>query len=705
MATLERIRSKGVFLLIIIGLALLAFIVGDFLNNSSSWFRQSQENIAEIDGKVVKIQQYQALIDQLNEVYKIEYNMSTLDENATTQIRQSVWETLIKDNLLGSEASKIGLAVSSKELEDLTIGNMPHQLILGRRMFMDSKTGMFDKNRLIGFLNQLDSKPENPQDQEQLKIYKSYWMYFENIIKNGKLEEKYSALISKGLNANSIEAKMAFESGKNTVDLLYVLKPYSLISDDKVKVSDQEIATKYEQIKERFKQEKNRDIKFVSFSLVASQEDFAQAKEWIDKLKNDFSTTSDITSVVNPNSKPYRDIAVSEKDIDPDLKAFAFSGKKDDVFGPALFGNKLKMARIMETGISAPDSINLKHIVVAAKDSSKTQVLADSLMTALNTGADFASLAVKYSQMPETANKGGEIGWITVSGIDTKIASACLVQPVNNYFFYKDGQAIQIIMVKERTANRSKVKLAVIENEVNPSEDTYSKTYNKAKQFAATNNTLAKFEKGAQQKGYIVQPALAVEENAPTIGGVKNSRQIVKWAFEAEAAGVVSDVQDCQDQFIVAVVASINEKGYKKLETVKEEIKSMIIPEKKAELIIADLKSKKANNINSFAAQTGLRIDTAKQVNFDGSAFGPAGYEPAVIVHGSVAGLNKLSQPVKGKQGVYVMQAYNIFTNPMMFDAKMMKQNLSLRYGNVPYGSVAAIKEKVEIEDNRSRFY
>ncbi|MBN2787665.1 MAG: SurA N-terminal domain-containing protein [Paludibacteraceae bacterium] len=705
MATLERIRSKGIFLLVIIGLALLAFIVGDFLNSSSSWFRQSQENVVEIDGEVIKIQQYQELIDQLTEVYKIEYGMSNLDENTITQLRQSVWETLVRQNILNTEAEKIGLTVGAQEMKDLTIGNTPHQLVLGRRIFMNPQTGMFDKNRLIDFLKQLDKKPANVQEQEQLNLYKKYWMYFENTIKTGKLEEKYTVLINKALNANSLEAKMAYKSTRNTVDVLYVLKPYSAIADDKIKVTDDEIAAKYELIKERFKQENNRDVKFVSFNLMPSQQDFKKAQDWINNLKTDFSTTSDIASVVNPNSKPYNDVALSAKDIDSDLKDFAFSASKDAVFGPVLFGNTFKMARVMEAGISAPDSIKLRHIVVATQDSVKTKVLADSIMGALKSGADFASLAVKYSQMQESATKGGEIGWIPVAASEQKIITACLAQPINNYFTYKDGSAIQIIQVTEKTANVRKVKLAVITNEVNPSQDTYSKIYNEAKQFAANFNTSDKFEKGAQQKGYIVQPIMALDENAPTLAGVKNSRQVVRWAFEAEEAGVVSDVYDCEKQFVVATVTAINKKGYKELAVVKDEVKSIIIPDKKAKLIMDEINAKKAADITTLATQLALKVDSAKEVNFEGSSFGVVGYEPAVIAQASMSSLNKLSKPIQGKQGVYVLQAYKIFTNPVQFDPKMDKLGLTMRYANAAYGAIDALKEKSEIVDNRSRFY
>ncbi len=705
MATLERIRSKGILLLIVIGLALVAFIVGDFLNNSSSLFTQSQENIAEIDGEVYKIQEYQALTAQLEGVYKIEYSRSSLDENTMVQIRKTVWDNLIKNNLLKIEADKLGLVVSTKEMEDMTLGQMPHQLLMGRRIFADPKTGMFDKNRMITFLSQLDRKPSSAQEQEEINSLKSYWMYFETIIKNGELENKYNVLLNKALNVNSIEAQMAYESKRNVVDFLYAFKPYSSVADDKVKVSDSDIAAKYKENKERYKQESSRDVKYVAFSLNPSKEDFARADKWINDLKEDFSTTTEIESVVNPNSLPYKDIALSENDIDADLRVFAFSGQKNDVFGPTLFGNTYKMARIIETGITAPDSIKLKHIIVATEEEEKTEKLVDSIMTALQAGAAFAPLASKYSQMQETAVRGGEVGWVPVATSQDEIIQVCVSKPINTYFTYKDGNATQIIQVTEKTANRRKVKLAVISNEVKPSQDTYSDIYNEAKQFAANNTTISKFEKGAEKNGYVVLPAIGLEENTPSINGVKSSRQIIRWAFDNEEANIVSDVYDCETKFVVAIVTAVHNKGYKEIETVKDEITSMLMPEKKAAIIVAEINSKKGKNIQTLASELAINVDTAKQINFQSSTFGSLGFEPAAIAHASVVKLNEVSKPIEGNQGVFVVQAYNVFENPTPFDKNLEMQTLARQYSNLSSGASDVLKEKTEIVDNRSSFY
>ncbi len=691
--------------MIVIGVALVAFIVGDFVRRNPQ-----PDAIAKIDGKEIKWKDYQNAISQLSDVYKIEYNISSLDENTTIQIRQSVWDALFRANLIGADAEKIGLAIGEKELAELTLGTentMPHPMITQRRIFASPTNGMFDRSRLIGMLSELKTPPTSPEMAEQYNTLKNYWLYFENTIKTGTLENKYNTLLSRALKANSVEAKLAFDSKKSTVDVVYITQPYSSIADDKVSVSDKEIAAKYKETKEKYKQaEETREIKFVTFEVKPSETDFQAEKTHLDSLKLKFETAQDVKLIVNANSKPYQDVALSAKNIDPDLKDFAFSGRVGEVFGPALFGNTYKMARIMANGIMTPDSFEVRHIVVFEQDSLATKTLADSIFTAIKGGADFGAMAAKYSQNQGTAQQGGNVGWLTESMITNMPGLGTLLvnTPVNTLFTYKEGGAIQLMEVTKKTANVSKVKLAVIESEVTPSRDTYNTIYGKAKALASESNSIETFEKNAQKAGYMIQSSPAMDRNMPSIYNIKNSRQIVRWAFDHEKEQI-SDVYDCENQFIVAELTGINPKGYKSVESVTPEIKAMLINDKKAEMILANLATKKANDIQALAAELTVKADTAQQVNFESSSFGNRGFEPAAIVAASQSELNKLSAPVKGNQGVYVMQAYNKYENPLPFNAKMERDALSTRYAYAVYMAVDALKEKAKIEDNRYTFY
>jgi len=411
MATLERIRSHGVLLMVVVGLALLAFIVGDFLNSGSTYFNESKANVAEINGDNVKMVDYMAAIDQLTEVYKVEFGESNINEEMTEQIRQSVWESTVREKLLDAETKSIGMEVSKQELFDLILGNNIHPLIRGRRVFYNPQTGAFDPKILSQFISMLDSEESSNIPADQLNTYKQYWKFWEKTVKNSRLEEKYNMLLTKATVANSLEAKNSFEGSKTAVDVVYAMKPYFSVADSLVTVSDKEVEALYEKKKEQFKQEANCDLKYVAFAIQPSKEDFAEVEKWINDLKVEFATTEDVADVTNSNSDvAYKGINLSKEDVVEDLRAFAFSGRKGDVVGPLFTDNTYRMARIVESGIASPDSVKLRHIFVATESQAATQLLADSLEKAIRGGADFAALARQHSRVEQTAAKGGEIG-------------------------------------------------------------------------------------------------------------------------------------------------------------------------------------------------------------------------------------------------------------------------------------------------------
>ena len=629
MATLEKIRSKGVLLIVVIGLALLAFIVGDFLNSSSTFFNQSKEKIAVIGDENISIHEFSAAIDQMTEVYKIETGQTNLNEEVVSQLRASVWENMLMEKILTHEAKKIGLSVSPEELSERLIGKNIHPIILQRGAFMD-ETGQFSRSLLVQFLNSLDVTPTNNEMKQQIDQAKNYWLFWEKNVKNAILQEKYNKLITSAISANSIDAKMNFEARKITVDAAYVMQPYYSVPDSIFKVSSKELRDLYNKRKELFKQEKSASINYVALEIKPSQEDFQEAEEWINKLEDEFRTTDDVVGLVNTNSDiMYDGRYYSEATVPAMLKDFAFRGKKNDVFGPVFENDTYTMARIMETDILRPDSVKLRHIFLTQENEGK----ADSIVKALRAGADFATLARKYSAVPQTAANGGEIGWLPdgAQGVDKQILENAFKKPLNEVFVIKDIQGTQIMQVTDRTPLRRKVKLAILQRKVTPSSKTYSQIYNQAKQFAAELDA-EKFVSRAQEKGYIVQKAENLNENTEQINNLPQSRQIVRWAFKG-GKGDVSDVFDCGNYYVVAMITEKNEKGYMPIEKVSAQLKSEIIRDKKAAQMINNISEqlKKTPDLEALAASLNAEIKMAENVNFTSYQFGLAGFEPYII--------------------------------------------------------------------------
>lgn len=704
MAVLEKIRSKGVLLIGAVGLALLAFIVGDFLNSGSSYFNKSKETVAKIVGEDINIKDYTASIDQMTEVYKIETGKSELNEEMMTQLRTSVWESMVNEKILNAEAKKLGLAVSKEELSDRCIGNNIHPLIQQRRTFA-GENGQFSRPLLVQFLNSLEQAPANEEMKQQLAKAKSYWMFWEKTVKNSILQEKYTALISKAVVANSLDAKMSYQDRKTSVDVAYVVQPYYTVSDSAVSVSKSEIKDRYNKQKEQYKQDANCSVNYVAFEIKPLKEDYKEAEAWINKLSAEFKTTDDVVGLVNSNSDVmYNGQNYSLATVPANLKAFAFSGKTGDIVGPMFANETYTMARIMQSGIMQSDSVKLRHIFLVEKDAAK----ADSLVAAIRAGGDFAAMARQYSAVKQTAANGGEIGWIQegVPGMDKEMSAAAFSKATNEVFTLKNPQGVQIMQVMEKTPARSKVKLAILERKVVASSKSQSRIYNDAKQFAV-DLTADKFDAKAKEKGYIVHPANEFLKVSDKISDIAQSRKVVQWAFKGDK-GDVSDVFECGSTLVVATITDVNEKGYRSIEKLNEQLKAEIIKDKKAELMIKNLTAQlaKTPTLEGLAGSMGDSLKVATGVNFAAYQFGLAGMEPAVIGKSSVIALNKVSAPIKGNAGVFVIRTSNKQVNPQPFNAQMEKMQLNGRMSYaLPYMIIQDLKDKADIVDNRINFF
>jgi peptidyl-prolyl cis-trans isomerase D len=704
MATLEKIRSKGALLVIVIGIALLAFIVGDFLNSGATYFGQSRETIAEINGESIHYTEYGAAIDQMAEVYKIETGQAELNEDIMDQLHSSVWETLINEKILSSEAEKIGLTVTPDELSEHLIGNNIHPLILQRRVFAD-ETGRFNRTLLIQFLNSLDQPAMNDEMKTQIDQAKNYWKFWEKTVKTELLQQKYNALITKSVAVNTLDAKTNYEATKAAFEVNYIVQPYFSIPDSAVTVSNKEIKDRYNRQKENFKQEDSRSISCVVFDIKPAEEDFRETEEWINRLSDEFKTSDDVTGLVNSNSDLiYKGQNYTEFTIRPDLKNFAFNGKKNDVMGPVFENNTYTMARIMETGIVRSDSVKIRHIFLSGDDASKE----DSIVGAIRRGSNFAELAQKFSAVQQTAANGGEIGWIQdgATGIDKEISEPAFSKGTNEVFTVKNAQGVQIIQIMEKTPARKKVKVAVLERKVTASSRTYSKIYNEAKQFAAESKDAASFAKLAEDSGYIVRP-VEVLKSTRKAGVIPQSRQIVRWAFDNKK-GVVSDVFDCGSQFVVSAITDVKEEGYRPIESVSAQLKAELIKDKKGGLIVKNISEqvKQTSDLSALASALKLEVKDAANVTFDSYQFGGAGFEPAVLGGVSSLDVNRLSAPIKGNAGVYVVQISSKEEVAGEFDRKAEIQKIESRTAySFPYQLQQDVRAKAVITDNRLNFY
>jgi peptidyl-prolyl cis-trans isomerase D len=714
MATLEKIRSKAGLLVIVVGLALFAFIIGDFLNSGSTYFKQHQEKIADINGRTINIQNYQEWVEEMTNVYKMQTGTTNLQEEYLVQIRQSVFDNMVHEIVLTEELNKIGMTVGREELFDMVQGENISSVLLQNQMFHNPETGTFDKTYFLNFLKQIDDEfiaTAPAEYQAQLLQYRNLWLFWEKNIKIQRMEQKYTTLLGKAIAANALDARDAFNAAAGSADIAYVMQPYSSIPDSVISVGKAEVEKLYEQRKELFKQPETKVIKYIVVDIVPSQEDFDEVSARIEQLKAEFTTSDDVRDLVNDNSEiAYVNAFYSEKALDPELKQFATTAAIGDVYGPVFESgnNKYRMFKLMDKTL-APDSVKVSHIMLMNNNGAET-ALADSLMDVLKKGGDFAGLAAAYSADQSSASNGGEIGWLTESAalnaLNEEFKTIIFSTPLNEPLLFKSTQATHLIKVTERTSNVTKYKVADIDMTVTPSSKTYSNLYNALNQYISNNQNMDKMDETAQEAGYNLLTNVSVTASDQIIGSIPQSRPVVRWAFE-HRKGDISEIFDCDNKyFVVAALQGTIREGYRSVTSVEPSLRSEIIAQKKGEKITEDLKSKKLTSLEAYAQTMGAAIDSVKFVSFNTSRIAGIGLEPKLNAMVSLTETGRLSEPVIGNNGVYVFQVVNKEQNDREYneaeEIRTIESSHSFRFG---YQAMQSLVNHAEVVDNRIRFY
>jgi len=662
MASLQKIRNHGALLIAIVGLAMLAFILGDFLNSGSSFFNRSRENVGVIEGQKIHYTEYEAAKEQLTEVYKIESGRTDFDEDLYSQIRNQTWNMLLMDHTLRAQAEKIGMDITADELSELCIGENVHQIIRSRRAFAD-ENGQFSRDAVVNLLQAIN---QDDADNANLKQAKTYWLYWEKAVRISYMQEKYTTLLQHLLKVNTLDAEFAFNNRQHGVSAEYVMQPYFTVADSLVKVNEGDIKKLYKQKKEQFKQTPNRAIKYVTFDIKPSEDDFQAAERLMTSLQEEFKTAEDVSLVVNTNSDiMYDGRDYSEETVPAQFKDFAFGkGAKAGDCTEILFeNNTYAIARIMKNGYSLPDSVELKAIVEGDEDQ--------------------------------------ELGWFKASDLPKNIAEPAFAGKRGSRFTVAQGMGEQTFEIMEVGKPTPKVKLAILAREVTPSSKTYSIIYNNAKQFIVANPNAEALEKAAQEAGMAVIPQYNLTATTDKVGQLKGSRAIVRWAFDAKE-GAVSDVFECGQQFVVAALTEVNDGEYRSLEAVRAELTYEATNDAKAAYIAKQLKG--VESLEAAAEIMGQKVQSVERVSLADNRLGNAGMEPAVIGRTLALNANELSEPIEGNMGVFVVKAgaANDIAEELNIDNE--KAQLATRLSYLPYQAIQLIEDKADVVDNRANF-
>lgn len=713
MAALGKIRSKGVILISILGFALFAFIAEELFRSCESSRNESRQQVGEVLGDKVNVQDFQKLVDEYTNVIKMTQGRDNLTDDDLNQVKDVVWNTFVQTEIISKEASKLGLQVTDQELQNiLNAGTNP---MLLQTPFVNQQTGRFDANLLKKFLAEYkQAQTTNPQMAEQYQGIYNFWTFIEKSLRQQVLAQKYQSLLAGCLISNPVSAKMAYTDENQESNIQLASFAYSSINDNKVKISDADLKAKYEELKPRFKQyEETRSIKYVDYQVLPSASDRAALNKTVAGYVQSLKETADPVEIVRNSGSlvTYLGIPQTKAAFPTDIAARLDSMAVGSTSAPVenKLDNTINVVKLISK-VQLPDSVQFRAIQVGGATPADAAKTADSIFTALKSGAEFETIAKKYGQT-------GEKNWITSNqyqnatsmDADTKSYIESLnTLPVNEIKNLKLTQGNLILQITDRKAMTDKYVAAVIKKPIEFSKNTYSAAFNKFSQFVSESQTLEAMQKNASKYGYKVQERMDIRNSEHYVAGIHGTREALKWIFETDE-NKVSQLYECgdNDHLLVLVMTKINKKGYRSLddENVKNYVKQEVLRDKKAEMLMAKVKG--VNSISAAKAK-GAQVSAVNQVTFAAPVFVQSTGMSEPALSGAVAATAKgkfSSAAVKGNGGVYLFQVLEKKMRPVKFNAKEYEQRQRQKMMQYAGNFMQELYINANVKDNRYLFF
>lgn len=706
MAVIGTIRKQSAFLVIIIGVALAAFVLGDFARSGPSGSREV--NIGVVDGEEITIMDFNKKVDQNIEATKQQQQKERLTSEETFRLRNDTWQQMVNQVLLKKEYEELGLTVTSDELFDMIQGPNPHPLII--QSFTNPQTGVFDRNLVIQFLQTLDqNRPE----------IKQQWFVFEDYLINDRLRAKYNNLVSKGYYMPAEMAKVAYHEENDKASINYVAKKFVSVNDSLIEPSDEDYRKAYEKNKERYKQVAYREFDYVLFDVKPSVKDLQEARKEMTALYGEFETTNDIERFVLINSeKPYDSAWKVAGQLPVQIDSVMFDSESGKVTPPYLERNIFHLARLVDIAYR-PDSMKASHILIAftgalradqsiIRTKEQAENLADSLYQVLRkSSTNIGTLAKEYSDDPSAQSNEGDLGWFADGMMVTSFNEEVINTKVGRVSMVESPFGYHVIKVTGKKDPVKKVRVAQIEREVVVSNETYQQIFAKASKLAAESNNVEEFNATVEDERLTRRKAQKVHAMDNNISGMNNPRQVILWAFnEDREVGDVSEVYDLEGQFVVAVLTTKVEDGYPPLDEVKSRLNTYVYNDLRGKIILDEMESMN-NDYETIARADKFETDEMAALTFMSRNLQGFGTENEII--GEVFGTNEGGTlgPVVGKGGVFLLSVNKITKSSEQSSYLDMANKLqAAMQTRVNQGVLnAALENAADIEDNRLLFY
>jgi peptidyl-prolyl cis-trans isomerase D len=697
MAVLQKIRNRaGVLIIVFVGVALFLFIVDP--STFEGLVNKQETNIAEINGEKIPYTEYQNEVERLTSFVKEAQQKSSLDSETINEIRSTVWDQLMNEYLLAETIDELGIGVSQDEMENLLWGSNIHPII--RQNFADPQTSQIDTAYVKQFFSQAD------QDQ-RMKIIADY---FKESIERDRIDTKYETLLKKGLYVPTPLAKEEYFNSNTKVDFAYMGKMYKSIPDEDVEIKQADLQAYYDDHEYMFENEEStREIEYVSFDIIPTAEDSAKLVLELNELKTRFANTDDNRAFVQMHSDNIvRQQYFTSEEIPGDYGEAIFE-KEPDYISDIIKTDTTYMIFKLVGVETIPDSVKARHILIQPDSTTSLEqahAKIDSLKSEIEAGASFERMASQFST-DQSAQNGGDLGWFGPGQMVKAFNDACFYNEAGDIEVVESQFGVHLIKIEEQAESTKQAQLAIVNKDIDYSNDTYQKTYADASRFASNSNTAKAFDEAVVEKHLVKKIASGIKENDRNISGLEYPRDIIKWAYRAEK-GDVSEVFESGDKFVVAKLTSIQNEGIAPLEQVQEDVERIVMKKKKADMLIGNIEKamKNSDKLAVIAGNLEEPIDTAKNISFGSFSVPRLGIEPKLIGRAANIEPHKLDGPIEGNNGVYLYKVTQKTEAPATDDYSQQQISIKSQLSNrVGYELLDAIKKASKIEDNRNKFF
>ena len=706
MGIIGSIRKNSVIAVAVVGIAIVAFIIGDLAKNN-----RGVPDMGKIGDQTITYARYNEKVEEMEQSYKAQQGIAQIPTDVEYQLRDQVWQNLVTETLTDKEFDKLGLQLTPAEFNDMYMGTFIHPYI--RQIFTDPQTGNFNAATVKQYMSNFDNLDTN----QRLQLVE-----IEKQVREDRKQQKYSALISRGLYMPKTIANQIVEMGSKLSNVTAINCSYQSVADDEVgALTDQDYQNYYNKHKAEFRlRDELREIDYILYPVVPTQQDMANIQEEVQKTWEEFQTVTpeELTFFVNAeSSRNYDSTYRKASEFASPMDSALMAAGEGSFISPRIVGNEWMMAKVLNIA-NRPDSLRASTIYIfndkaggnITRSDEQAKQLADSVMNVLRSGAmSFEQAVSQFSDDPQKTQNNGDMGW-TLDGGYGFINEDVVNTPEGGLFVKQHPQEVGYFLVKVtgKTTPHRKYRVAAISRQIAASEATSRNIYNEANKFAGSNRTYAEMTATAQAQNLQVRNAM-VSAMQYGIGGVNNARSIIQWAYneDTEVGAVADQIFEGDDMYIVAALKSVYKVGYASLDQVRPMIENQVRIEKKAEMLKARLEEAKNGNANlvAIAAKMNSAVDTLDSVSFNDYYLGQYGMEPKVQAAIAASAANKLIGPIQGANGVYMVSVNAKMDNPVAADAETIRRQKEQSFMQSLRGIQQVLKDNAKIEDNRIKFF